>query len=172
MDVTFRISPSNASDGQLIDVCAPLTTQKHRLLVPKTLSRVVDYGPDRPKVSVDLELYEGRLEVDRLNIERHTEYISTFFLTHLALPKVIRQVAISAIPNSSHWLSPEESVLEHEDEYLVQLYWFEYLSWGSPRTALMEATGWSRPNTNWHLRKLSKRFAMPGPHAQKADTTP
>jgi len=33
----------------------------------------------------------------------------------------------------------------------------------------MNYMGWSRANTNWQIRKISKEFPLPGPHSKERE---
>lgn len=122
---------------------------------------------------LDLELellmvFAGeRIEIKELRVIGVNGFVATQYLTGLGLPRIIRAIAVSSIPGSARW-QPDRKEGESKDlsyKFLAELYWFEHISWGSPRTALMNYTGWSRANTNWHLRRIAKEFPLPGPHS-------
>ena len=49
--------------------------------------------------------------------------------------------------------------------FLAQLYWFEFVGWGSPRASIMSYMGWSRANANFHIKRINKLFPLPGARA-------
>jgi hypothetical protein len=157
----MEIRDTEDFDGKLHNVCGYIPLVDHQLLVPRSLKREVFYGKDQPLLTLNLSLLGAeRLEVVGINLQAPEDgsAISSSFLTKLSIPKVIRQIAEEAIPHSSYWTTPPP---EHSDDYLAQLYWFEYVTWGTPRLAIMNLTGWSRANTNHHLRRISKVFDLP-----------
>lgn len=148
-------------DGKLVNVGGYIPEVTQQLLVPKSLNREVFYGEDQPLLVLNLSLLDTkRLEVVGISLQtpENGSPISTSFLTKLSIPKIIRQIAVEAIPYSSYWTDPPS---KYSDDYLAQLYWFEYVTWGAPRLAIMNLTGWSRANTNHHLRRISKVFDLP-----------
>lgn len=157
----MKIRETDDFDGGLHNVCGYIPLVDYQLLVPKSLKREVFYGEDQPLLTLSLTLSKtNRYEIVdmRLQSEGNAVPISTSFLTKLSLPQVIRQIAVDAIPHSSYWTSPPA---ELTDDYLAQLYWFEHVTWGTPRMALMDVTGWSRSNTNHHIRRIEKVFELP-----------
>jgi len=162
-----EILDSEEFDGKPQNVCGYLPFADKKLLVPETLMRTVSYGPGSPSIEIDLLLSNGRYEIENINIVGGKSPISTLFLTQMALPKVIRQIAISTIKDSAYWTTDRPSGMTDPaeiDDYLVQLYWFEYLSWGKPRRAVMEHIGCSRAGASLHVRRLAKSYYLPGPH--------
>lgn len=180
MDGAFRIFSADVEDGVLTRIGPDMSDTPYQLLVPNEMTRLVEYGPNRPRLEVTLRLEGTRLEVVRLVAEvtdsqkPEAVFISSQFLTQLALPRIIRTIAVESIPNSSTWLfNPENEFLSSQSyRFLAQVYWFEHVSWGVPRGAIMNFTGWSRANTNWHIRRISESYTLPGPHSKKASSPP
>jgi hypothetical protein len=85
----------------------------------------------------------------------------------LALPAVIRAIAIEVVPNAELWAHLDSSdILKHEGQtFLAQVYWFEHISWGSPRGSIMAYMNWSRTNANFHISKIARKFPLPGAHS-------
>lgn len=155
-------------DGKLKDVCGYTPFSDHQLMMPTKLHRDIEYTDPKMTVSVSLSLSdEGRYEMTRLEVSGLAP-ISKKFLVDVPFPQIIRKVATEAIPDSQYWLNPPfDKGSEIQEDYLVQLYWFEHATWGSPRSAIMELTGWSRANANYHIRRLTKYYDLPGKHAKK-----
>jgi len=136
------------------------------------MTRRVVYSGESPEVELSLVFSGERLEISRLLATSGDTFITTQFLTQLALPKVIRSIGAEAVPHRENWMPKDgHSGLGLDSyDYLAQLYWFEHLTWGSPRLALMNYMGWSRANTNWHIRKIRKNFPLPMREARAAST--
>jgi hypothetical protein len=165
------ILETEKADGRLVDICGYLPFSLHQLRVPSSASRSVVRTPDVPELSISLVFSEktGRFEINHLSFfgkGPSGPYVSSKSFTELSLPSIVREIGTEIVPNSDYWLSAPEEV---SDDYIVQLYWFEHLLWGKPRSEIMKVTGWSRANTNHHIRRLAKEFDLPGPHS-KADS--
>lgn len=167
MDAEFLISRTGDADWQLTRIAPQAIDHDVDLWVPLRMQRQITYPGLDLKVMIDLVFSGERLEIFELKISSATTFIATQFLTSLSLPKVIRTISIDSIPNSSRWLSRPEKNEDKDLSYrcLAEMYWFEHISWGAPRSAIMKYTGWSRANTNWHLRRIAKEYPLPGPHA-------
>ena len=164
MSENFHIERTEDPDGPMVQVGPVMPHGQSQLQVPTHLTRRVFYGEGDPVVEVSIAFSGERLEVVALKATATTGSITSLFLTQLALPKAIRQIAIDVVPNGSLWTLDEREGgmgLESSD-FLAQLYWFEHLSWGSPRGAIMKYMGWSRTTANWHIRKVEKVFPLPG----------
>lgn len=163
----MEIQQTRASNWAKVNICGKVPQVEFQLVVPRKIQSIVTYGVDVPKINIDMSvLKENKYEITNLQVMGAP--VSTVFLTKLSLPKIIRKIAEKAIPNSGYWARLQDTA--PTDEYLVQLYWFEHLTWGKPREAIMKATGWSRPNANYHLRRLSKKYLLPGPHYSKYES--
>lgn len=170
METEFAITPTDTPDGPLRGVGPQGFGYPFEIEVPVKMQRKVTYPGQDLELLVDLVFPGERIEIHNLQLQGRHGYIATQYLTGLALPKIIRAIAVDSIPNSSRWLNdPAEGGGSQSYQYLAELYWFEHISWGSPRSAIMKYTGWSRANTNWHLRRIAKEFPMPGPHAKQFD---
>jgi hypothetical protein len=157
----MEIRDTEDFDGGLHNVCGYIPDVSQQLLVPRSLKREVFYGDDQPLLTLSLSLLDtNRFEVVGVNLQvpKSGSAISTSFLTKLSIPKIVRETTVEAIPYSSYWTTPPT---DYSDDYLAQLYWFEYVTWGAPRLAIMNLTGWSRANTNHHLRRIAKIFDLP-----------
>lgn len=167
MNTEFVISSAEEPDWALERIAPQAVQHSFDIWVPLKMQRLVSYPTMDLKVTLDLVFSGHRVEILELKISAGKTYIATQDLTSLGLPKVIRAIVIGSIPDSSKW-QPSKDSAEEKDltyKYLAELYWFEHISWGAPRSAIMSYAGWSRANTNWHLRRIAKEFPLPGPHA-------
>ena len=165
--MNMKIRETEKIDGKLYSVCGYSLEVDHQLLVPKFIEREVVYGEDQPTLTLSLSFVENsRLEIVdmKLSSREGSVPVSTSLLTKLSLPQTIRKIALDAIPNSNYWTTPPT---KYTDDYLAQLYWFEHITWGTPRVAIMRVTGWSKPNANYHITKLSKVFNFPTSRSSK-----
>jgi len=165
MPTNFRVTRTNSVDGELVEFGPLDQVEAKKLAIPASLTRVVSY----PELSLVIELsctFTGdRIEITKMVIESSGSFIATRDLTQLALPAVMRAIALESIPGSSYWTSPSNDSVTENRAFLAQLYWLEHVSWGSPRATIMTLTSWSRTNANWHIKKLAKEFELPGAHA-------
>jgi hypothetical protein len=49
---------------------------------------------------------------------------------------------------------------------LARMYWFEYVSWGRPRQAVMNLLELPRSTANYWIRKAREKYGLPGQHAE------
>lgn len=122
--------------------------------------------PDLPSLEI-AGVWDGdRLRVTQLSMN-HEGGLNATHLIKIKLPDLVSAVAAHAIPDSELWTSKESfekfPPLGKHDQYsrLAQLYWFHHLSWGAPRQVIMEFTGWSRNNANFHLKQISQVIGLP-----------
>lgn len=164
----FEILRTDEPDGPLVAVGPDIANSDRQIRLPSTVVREVRYGPGQPKIRLKIEFTGDKYEIRELSVQGQDAFISSQFLASLALPKVLRAIALDAIPNSKYWAIADDmdGLGIETDEFLAQLYWFEHLSWGSPRAAIMKYMGWSRPNANWHIRKIASKFRLPGAHSK------
>lgn len=167
METKFSINRTEEPDWDPGRIAPQHLEHDFELAIPLRMQRDVDYPTMGLKVRLDLVFSGERIEIMELRISSGKGFVATQYLTHLSLPKVIRAIAIEAIPDSSKW-QPKRVQSEGGKfpyRYLAELYWFEHITWGAPRSTIMEYTGWSRANTNWHIRRIAKQHPLPGPHA-------
>lgn len=170
MDQNFSIHRTKPHDGELVQVGPADSATGLVLRVPSSMQRLIRYRQLNLEVLLDCVFSGDRIEVVRLTIEGQGRFIATKDLTQLSLPLVIRDLAVEVIPGGETWLHASTKPGTNSprtQEFIAQLYWFEHLSWGSPRNALMNYMGWSRTNSNWHIKKLAKQFRLPGAHAKQ-----
>jgi hypothetical protein len=171
MESKIDIRLTETADGPLTLAGPKMPDLKFQLMVPSTLERAVAYSEDEPRVKLKLLFSGERFEVSELVARGGKSFVTTHFLTQLGLPRLIRRITTEAIPNCATWLPTqgEDGMGIESYDYLAQLYWFEHITWGSPRAAIMKYMGWSRANSNWHIRKIRKEFPLP---TQTTETTP
>ena len=172
MEDNVDIRTTDRADGPFTLAGPEMPDLKFQLVVPTALEREVLYGQDEPRLTLRLIFSGERFEVSQLTAHSETHFVTTQFLTQLGLPRLIRRIGIETIPNTSTWIPAdgEDGMGVESYDYLAQLYWFEHVTWGSPRAAIMRYTGWSRANSNWHIRKIRAKFQLPGlepPQARK-----
>jgi len=122
--------------------------------------------PDSPSIEVGGSWDGDRLRVTQLSMS-HEAGLNATHLIRIKLPDLVSFVAAHAIPDSVLWTSKESfekfPPQGKQELYsrLAQIYWFHHLSWGAPRQIIMEFTGWSRNNTNFHLKQISQLVGLP-----------
>ena len=137
--------------------------------IPSAIRRKVVYPTLGLDVELGCELINSRLEAKTITIQSSDGGLATSMFTQLRLPLILRRIALDSISNVDFYSGDIEEidpVLLREDRMVAQIYALEYASWGNPRDTLMRLLGWSRTNTNLHLRRISKDFPLPGPHSK------
>lgn len=167
MPTEFSIYGDKKEDGPLVSFGPLDTMNSSRLAIPGSLVRRVSYPALALEVELSCAFTGDRLEIVKMTIASKQSYIATKDLTQLALPQVIREIVRGSVPNSDHWSIQNTNSLNQprSDAFLAQLYWFEHVSWGSPRATLMTFMGWSRPYANTRIKKIAKEIALPGAHS-------
>lgn len=122
--------------------------------------------PDLPEVEINGVWDGDRLRVTKLSIS-HDGGLNATHLIKIKLPELVSAVAVDAVPDSDFWTSkelfekfPPQGKLDQYSR-IAQLYWFHHLSWGAPRQVIMDFTGWSRNNTNFHLKQVAQLIGLP-----------
>lgn len=139
--------------------------------IPAQLTRKVTY-PELGVIALFECVFTGdRLEIQRISVESNEKFVSATAMSQLSIPAVIREIAIQAVPNSKLWaLVGLGQQRRYEGQtFLAQVYWFEHISWGSPRASIMKYMNWSRTNANFHISKISRELELPGAHSKKAE---
>lgn len=145
------------------------------MTIPGSIRQAVTYK----ELGLDIELWcqlsESRLEVREIRIAAKEGVLATTLLTQLKLPQVLRRVGLSCISNVDFYIRelrrPSDD-RKADDALIAQIYALEYACWGSPRDTLMKFMGWSRTNTNLHLRRISQTFPLPGPQRLPKQKSP
>jgi hypothetical protein len=168
MEFTFKLEKVKIADGPRVEFGPFDHETGTQQSIPMTLTRRVVYPELEVAAIVECVFTGDKLEVQSLAVQNNGKFVSTKVLTQLALPSVIRAIAIEVIPNSNLWAQLDgEQIMKHEGPtFLAQIYWFEHISWGSPRGSIMKYMNWSRTNANFHITKIARQFGLPGSHSQ------
>jgi len=168
MTNNFKLAPGPRKDGPMV-YFGPLDPETGlRCQIPRELSRLVIYPALGLEVQIDCTFSGERLEIERLTIESNSSYLASRDLTQLALPQVMNKVVSTVVPEARAIEKQIKSTLLDKPDgpaFLAQLYWFEFVGWGSPRVSIMSYMGWSRANANFHIKRINKLFPLPGARA-------
>lgn len=171
MSYPFEVVNREAAQGPLVALGPRDPSTGLQLQVPSVSEWEVAYSAPDILVTIECVLLDNRLEISKLTVRSEVgSFLTSRDLTQLNLPSVLREIGLRAVPNADHWnASLEANKLERRtnSEYLAQLYWFEYLTWGSPRQVLMDYLQVSRTTANSHIRKFAAQLPLPGLHAAK-----
>jgi hypothetical protein len=160
-----QISVERLSVSDDLILVGPDSSVDQLLMVPKSFHYRV-FGLDLPSLEVEGVFDGDRLQITSLRLSASAG-LTAVDLIKVKLPEIIFQVARHSIPNAEHWLKPDgfidalNSSKQRSYPLLAQAYWYHHLSWGAPRQYLMDLTGWSRNNTNFHLRQISSLIGLP-----------
>lgn len=169
MGLSFKLETVGFPDGAPLEFGPFDQETGTQQSIPSSLSRRVVYPDLEVSAVVDCIFTGDRLEIERISVENNGKFVSTKVLTQLALPAVIRAIASEVVPNSMLWaeLKPNQDFKLEGPTFLAQVYWFEHVSWGSPRGSIMKYMNWSRTNANFHISKIAKTYPLPGAHSQE-----
>lgn len=167
MEASFKIEPTGAEDGQRVEFGPFDHETGTQQSIPSTLTRRVVYPELGVSALIECVFTGDKLEVQSLSVQNNGKFVSTKVLTQLALPFVIRAIALEVIPNARIWAFLDSNEIQKNEgsTFLAQVYWFEHVSWGSPRGSIMKYMSWSRTNANFHISKIARQFQLPGAHA-------
>jgi hypothetical protein len=160
-----QISLERLSVSEELVLVGPDSSVDQLLLVPRSFQYRVT-ASELPSIEVDVVFDGDRLQITSLRMSASAG-LTAVDLIKVKLPEIIFQVARHAIPNADYWLKPDgfidslNSSKLRSYPLLAQAYWYHHLSWGAPRQYLMDLTGWSRNNTNFHLRQISSLIGLP-----------
>jgi hypothetical protein len=163
----FTVAKTSKKDGGVISFGPPTSLVRHPLAIAQRFSRSVSY--ENMGISLEIEfLFDGdKVQIQRLVADGGVGYVGSRDLTQLSLPAVTREAAISAIPNAKFWLDDYKEIQFDKASdltLLAQLYWFEHVTWGSPRVAIQEFLGCKRTTANYYIRLVSALTPLPGQH--------
>ena len=169
MRLSFKVETVGVPDGEPINFGPFDQETGTQQSIPTFFSRRVLYPELEVAAIVECIFTGDKLEIQRISVENNGKFVSTKVLTQLALPAVIRALAIEVVPNARLWaeLKPNQEFKLESPTFLAQVYWFEHISWGSPRGSIMTYMSWSRTNANFHISKIARDFPLPGPHSQE-----
>jgi hypothetical protein len=172
MALSFRLESAGVPDGELVDFGPFDQESGSQASIPAQLTRKVTY-PELGVIALFECVFTGdRLEIQGISVESNGKFVSATAMSQLSIPAVIREIAVQAVPNSKIWaLAGSGQQRRYEGQtFLAQVYWFEHISWGSPRASIMKYMNWSRTNANFHISKISREVELPGAHSKKAET--
>jgi hypothetical protein len=168
MEAIFKLETAGKPDGKRVNFGPFDHETGTQQSIPSKLTRRVTYPELEIAAVVECIFTGDKLEVQSIKIESDGKFVSTKVLTQLALPAVIRQIAIQEVPDSQLWAQLDKDN-PHKligPTFLAQVYWFEHISWGSPRGSIMNYMSWSRTNANFHISKIARNFGLPGSHSK------
>jgi hypothetical protein len=167
METSFKIEPTGVEDGKRVEFGPFDHETGTQQSIPTSLTRRVVYPELGISALIECVFTGDKLEVQSLSVQNNGKFVSTKVLTQLGLPSVIREIALEIIPNARMWafLDSNEILKKEGPTFLAQVYWFEHVSWGSPRVSIMNYMSWSRTNANFHISKIARNFPLPGAHA-------
>jgi len=150
---------NNKKDGKLVYFGPESNGDITQLKLPTSSTRLVDYEEHGFSIEYFFTFDGKRLSLSMMTVIRVTNPngITTKALTELQIPKVMQELVYSYNPSLDISARRKDRTTEH----LVQAYLAEYACSGSPRRAVIERTGWSRSNANFHLKKLAKAELIP-----------
>jgi hypothetical protein len=137
-----------------------------KLTIPSMVRQTATYKELGLVVDLVCEIADSRLEISEMKIRAQKGVLATSLFTQLKLPQVLRRIGLTTITNADFYTKELQRNSEDkiaDDAFIAQVYALEYACWGSPRDTLMKYLGWSRTNTNLHLRRISQVFPLPGP---------
>lgn len=166
MEFAYRIHPTGV-DGRLLDV-GPLDPGRDFVLqVPERFTREVTLEGEGRQLRLTLRFRGDKLEIEELCLTDAVKGISPRDLLKLSLPKIIKACAETAIPNYLYWTQtipnhPNiESLLKHNRMLLAKLYWFEYITWGTPRVTIQELLRCQKTTANYYIRLAAELHKLP-----------
>lgn len=141
-------------------------------MLPSRFLAVVDYAEHPLRVSVRAT-FNGTdpLRAELVSVERTDgESVAPADMARLQLGAVLGTVVDQATrygPGKLFQYGRKHDGPPTEDELLTlaRMYWFEYVSWGKPRQAIMSAFELPRSTANHWIRKARERYTLPGAHA-------
>lgn len=154
-------------DAPLRDVGPVIGFDDYPLRVPGEFRRLVTSDAMDWQVELTIRFDGRKLRIIDLRIHARNDPITPRDLLGLSLPKLVRACAETAIPNSDFWTRdlPRLPNIEHrlrDDLYLLaKLYWFEYITWGSPRVEIQKLLNSQKTTANYYIRLASKLHTLP-----------
>ena len=167
----FTVAKTGKKDGEVVSFGPPSSLVRYPLEIAKQFTRSVSYKDMGISLEIDF-LFDGdKVQIGRLVADGGVGYVASRDLTQLSLPAVTREAAISAIPNAKFWLDDYKKIQFDKASdltLLAQLYWFEHVTWGSPRVAIQEFLGCKRTTANYYIRLVGALTPLPGQHKTPA----
>lgn len=154
-------------DGPLMDVGPVSGFDDFPLKVPSKFTRVVTTQGSDWVIEVTITFDGRKLGLYDLGIHASKDPITPRELLAISLPKIVRACAENAIPRSEFWTQelPElpniDSRLRDDLRLLAKFYWFEYITWGSPRVEIQKLLKCQKTTANYYIRLASKLHTLP-----------
>ena len=170
MEINRKIRPSEIPDGELVHFGPRDEITGRHLAIPRTFSRIVENSALGFELQLWCEFSGDRIEVKKLTIDAGDGEISSRKLLQLGLPAIVRHIAFEVVPGAAFWTfegqerNPDWHAANTDHEFLAQMYWFEHISWGSPRQEIMRYFGMKRTAANSLIRKIARYIKLPGSH--------
>lgn len=170
----FEVLKTSQKDSPLVSVGDPKVAEDWRIQIPKKFQRLVVYPLLKLNVELTCVFNGDKIEVTQMRIISDAgHFVTSRDLTQLSLPAAIRSIGFSVIPNADIWswdYRESHSTMKQIAEstgagYLSQLYWFEHITWGTPRVAIQQHFGCTRSVANAKIREIAKQYRLPGVHA-------
>ncbi|MEV0431249.1 hypothetical protein [Micromonospora sp. NPDC050495] len=142
--------------------------------LPERFVALVEYEtqPLRARIAASFNGAE-RVRADVVSVERTDgASVSPEDLTTLQLGAVMSSVVWQATRRgkgvAEQWGRSRTGPLDDAEVLtLARMYWFEYVSWGKPRLAIMAAFKLPRSTANRWIRKAREVHGLPGAHADE-----
>lgn len=141
-------------------------------VVPARFLAVVDYSEHPLRLAIRAT-FNGTdpVRADAVTVERTDgESVAPADMARLQLGAVMGTVVWKAT-NSGRGTAMQGGrkhdgpPTDDELRTLARMYWFEHVSWGKPRQAVMSRFELPRSTANHWIRKAHERYGLPGPHA-------
>jgi hypothetical protein len=113
MKLPFNLETVGVPDGKAVDFGPFDPETGTQQSIPSSLTRKVVYPELGVSAMVECVFTGDKLEIQRISVENNGKFVSTKVLTQLALPAVIRAIAVEVIPNAKLWaeLKPNQDFI-------------------------------------------------------------
>lgn len=155
------------TDGPLVEVGPRDNLRDFRLSIPSMFRRRIEQPELERVLELELSFKGDKLAVTFLSIQDSQEGITSRDLLNIGLPRLIRLAALTAIPESKFWESEIKSksnisvALRENRLLLSKLYWFEHITWGSPRVVIQDLLKCKKTTANYFIRLASEEYDLP-----------
>jgi hypothetical protein len=142
--------------------------------LPARFAAEVDYlaRPLRVQIKASFD-GENRVRAEQVSVERTSgESVTPEDMASLQLGALMAQVVWHATTHTDVGSVVQvgrqlpDGAGEEELLTVAQVYWFEYISWGSPRRRIMEMFDIPRSTANRWIRRARELYPLPGAHAE------
>lgn len=129
-------------------------TAAGQLVMPDALTAEVRYA-NHISAKYTFKLIDGKLRLMAIQAENPLYGLNSVDLINIKIPAIAKE----AVKEVNREVLSKLSTTTQEE--LAQCYMSEYICGGAPRQLLMSMRGWSRSNTNFHIKKLEKAGLIP-----------